>query len=101
MTALLSVKNNYYVRRLAPFLLVYLAYELIEVAILAFMQGVETDWSTPAILQLLGNLLVETCSSFLYLILPYLLYLAALPRSFHGSRADLFSPRSSLRSSAS
>lgn len=58
MTALLSVKNNYYVRRLAPFLLVYLAYELIEVAILAFMQGVETDWSTPAILQLLGNLLL-------------------------------------------
>lgn len=88
MTALLSLKDNYYVRRLAPFLIVYLAYELIEVAVLSFLQQTGMDWSAAAALQLLGNLLMETCSSFLYLILPYLLYLAALPRAFHGSRTD-------------
>lgn len=78
MTAFLSLKNNYYARRLAPFLIVYLIYELVEVAILAFLQQTGTDWSAAALLRLLGNLLVETCSSFLYLIIPYLLYLAAL-----------------------
>lgn len=88
MTAFLSLKNNYYARRLAPFLIVYLIYELVEVAILAFLQQTGTDWSAAALLRLLGNLLVETCSSFLYLIIPYLLYLAALPRTFHGSRTD-------------
>lgn len=88
MNALLSLKNSYYVRRLAPFLIVYVAYELIEVAILAFLQGTGTDWNVLSILQLLGNLVLETCSSFLYLIIPYLLYLAALPRAFHGDRTD-------------
>lgn len=88
MPALLSLKNNYYVRRLAPFLIVYVVYELIEVAVLAFLQGTGTDGNTVSILQLLGNLVVETCSSFLYLIIPYLLYLATLPGIFHGSRAD-------------
>lgn len=88
MPALLSLKNNYYVRRLAPFLIVYVVYELIEVAVLAFLQGTGTDGNTASILQLLGNLVVETCSSFLYLIIPYLLYLATLPGTFHGSRAD-------------
>lgn len=73
MNALLSLKNSYYMLRLAPFLIVYVAYELIEVAILAFLQGTGTDWNVPSILQLLGNLVLETCSSFLYLIIPYLL----------------------------
>ena len=73
MTAFPTLKNNYYIRRLAPFLIVYLVYELIEVAILAFLQQTGTDWNSLTLLRLLGNLLVETCSSFLYLIIPYLL----------------------------
>lgn len=81
-------KNSYYIRRLAPFLIVYLVYELIEVAILAFLQQTGMDWNALTLLRLLGNLLVETCSSFLYLIIPYLLYLAALPKAFHGGKTD-------------
>ena len=88
MTAFPTLKNNYYIRRLAPFLIVYLVYELIEVAILAFLQQTGTDWNSLTLLRLLGNLLVETCSSFLYLIIPYLLYLAALPKAFHGGKTD-------------
>ena len=88
MPAFLSLKNNYYARRLVPFLIVYVVYELIEVAILAVLKGTGTDWNALSILHLLRNLLVETCSSFFYLIIPYLLYLAALPRAFHGSRTD-------------
>lgn len=88
MTAFPTLKNNYYIRRLAPFLIVYLVYELVEVAILAFLQQTGTDWNSLTLLRLLGNLLVETCSSFLYLIIPYLLYLAALPKAFHGGKTD-------------
>ena len=86
MTSFTSLKNSYYIRRLAPFLIVYLVYELIEVAILAFLQQTGMDWNALTLLRLLGNLLVETCSSFLYLIIPYLLYLAALPKAFHGGK---------------
>lgn len=93
-------ENNYYIRRLAPFLIVYLVYELIEVAILAFLQQTGTDWNSLTLLRLLGNLLVETCSSFLYLIIPYLLYLAALPKAFHGGKTDHVLTTAFLRSSA-
>lgn len=31
---------------------------------------------------------METCSSFLYLLIPYLLYLSALPKTFHGGKTD-------------
>lgn len=88
MTSFSSLKNSYYIRRLAPFLIVYLVYELIEVAILAFLQQTGMNWNALTLLRLLGNLLVETCSSFLYLIIPYLLYLAALPKAFHGGKTD-------------
>lgn len=84
----LWLKKNYYVRRLAPFLIVYFIYELAEITILALLQQSGTDWHATTVLRLLGNLVVETCSSFLYLIIPYLLYLSALPKTFHGGKTD-------------
>lgn len=88
MVSLAPLKNNYYIRRLVPFLIVYFTYELIEVVILALLQQMGTDWGPSILIRILSNLLVETCSSFLYLSIPYLLYLAALPRAFHGGKTD-------------
>ena len=100
MTSFPSLKNSYYIRRLAPFLIVYLVYELIEVAILAFLQQTGMDWNALMLLRLLGNLLVETCSSFLYLIIPYLLYLRHSQKHSMAAKRTMCSPRLFLRSSA-
>lgn len=83
-----SFWNNYYLHRLRPFLYVYFIYEILEVVILACLQHQTLDWTPGVALPMLGNLLVETGSSFLYLILPYLLYLLVLPRPFHGGKTD-------------
>lgn len=89
MNIISALKANYYVRRLAPFLIVYLVYEIIEITILAFLYPTGMgEAELPELILLLGTLAAETCSSFLYLIIPYLLYLLCLPRSFHGGKTD-------------
>lgn len=100
MTAFPTLKNNYYIRRLAPFLIVYLVYELIEVAILAFLQQTGTDWNSLTLLRLLGNLLVETCSSFLYLIIPTFSIWRRSQKHSMAAKRITCSPRLFLRSSA-
>ena len=74
----------YCVRRLAPFLLVYLVYEAVEVAALALLHGSEELCSLRSVVCLAEG----TLASFCFCVLPYVLYLAALPRDFHGGRAD-------------
>ena len=88
MPFLTTVGRNYYVRRLWPFVLVYFVYELLEVGILAWLHRGDIDWGFVAVLRLLGNLAVESSSSLLFLLVPFLLYLLALPRAFHGGKTD-------------
>ncbi len=78
----------YYFRRLLPFLIVFVGYEAIEVGTLAIVNHAEMDWSLPALFRMVGNLAAESSACFLFLIAPYLLYLLALPATFHGSKTD-------------
>lgn len=74
----------YYARRLTPFLLVYLVYETAEVAALALLHGSEEPGSLRDVVCLAEG----TLASFCFCVLPYVLYLAALPWDFHGGRVD-------------
>ncbi len=67
-----------------PFLLIYLIYEILEAGLLAAM-GIGVQGCSASLLLGLAN---ETAISFIFCILPYLLYLFVLPRSFHGGRKD-------------
>lgn len=78
------MRTLYYTERLMPFLLTYLGYEAMEAGLLAAMgTGGQGDAAT-----LLLGLANETAISFIFCIMPYLLYLFILPRSFHGGNKD-------------
>lgn len=74
----------YYTRRLLPFFLVYFGYEALEVGWGLLAGQSSGEGSSIDILGLLN----ETTISFLFSILPYLLYLLVLPAPFHGGRKD-------------
>lgn len=76
----------YYCRRLLPFFIIYVAYEVLEVGFLVLLGGNDTA-SVDNSLIVLG-FLNETLISFIFCILPYLLYLSALPSEFHNGRKD-------------
>lgn len=77
---------RYYWQRLAPFIGVYVLFELIELVILLFLgvnQPADGDFQE-AILAFIN----ENTACLLFTLLPYLLYLAVLPRDFHGGCWD-------------
>lgn len=77
---------HYYWQRLAPFVGVYVLFELIELGIL-----LSTGASQPAdgdFQEALLSFINENTACLLFTLLPYLLYLAVLPRDFHGGRWD-------------
>ena len=77
---------KYYWQRLAPFIGVYIFFELIELAILLLIgaaQPAEGD-----IKESLLSFINENAACFLFTLLPYLLYLLVLPRDFHGGKWD-------------
>lgn len=75
---------RYYAHRLLPFLLAHFLYEAIE--ILTLNPLVFRDFIAHP--SAFAHLLNETTISFIFSILPYLLYLLALPAGFHGGRHD-------------
>lgn len=77
---------RYYWQRLAPFMGVYLFFELIELLILRLYnvaQPTEGDFQ-----ESLLSFVNENTACLLFTLLPYLLYLLVLPRDFHGGKWD-------------
>ena len=77
---------RYYWQRLAPFIGVYIFFEIIELIILYFMGSkhpCDADFNESILL-----FINENIACFLFTILPYLIYLAVLPGDFHGTRWD-------------
>ncbi len=77
---------RFYWQRLAPFIGVYVLFELIELILLLCM-GV-THPSQEDQLESILSFINENSACFLFSIIPYLLYLNVLPADFHGSRWD-------------
>lgn len=76
----------YYCRRSLPFFIIYVAYEALEVGFLVLLGGNDAV-SVDNSLIFLG-FLNDTLISFIFCLLPYLLYLSALPFEFHNGRKD-------------
>lgn len=77
---------RYYWQRLAPFIGVYVLFELIELVILLFL-GVNQP-ADGDIQEAILSFIDENTACLLFTLLPYLLYLAVLPSDFHGGRWD-------------
>ena len=74
----------YYLKRLQSFFLVFILFEMIDVSVLELC-GATAEWDEwRSIIFFTG----ETLASFAFCIIPFLLYLAALPTDLHGGRAD-------------
>ena len=77
---------KYYWERLAPFIGVYVFFELVELFVL-----LTTGCSQPTEEDLLESVLTfinENAACLAFTLLPYLLYLLVLPRDFHGGKYD-------------
>lgn len=77
---------RFYWQRLAPFIGVYVFFECIELLLLLTFgtaQPTEGDFR-----ESLLSFINENAACLLFTILPYMMYLAVLPRDFHGGRWD-------------
>lgn len=77
---------RYYWQRLAPFIGVYVFFELIELGILlacGVSQPTDGDFQESVL-----SFINENTACLLFTLLPYLLYLTVLPRDFHCGRWD-------------
>lgn len=77
---------RYYWQRLAPFIGVYVFFELIELILLLCMGVAQPEEGN--ILESVLFFINENSACFLFSILPYLIYLTVLPGDFHGGRWD-------------
>lgn len=75
-------------RRILPFLVAFIVYEIVESLVVAFGNSSLADFTMHRFFSVTVGLLCECFSSFLFQLIPYWLYLAALPDVFHGGRTD-------------
>lgn len=81
-------RNNYYIRRIWIFFALYFAIELIEVAAIIWRDGHLMDWSLHAILEMSWDFFEEAFVAMLHWMIPFLLYLMVLPRTWHLKKTD-------------
>lgn len=80
--------NLYLIRRLVPFYIFAVVAELLFVSVLAIENYTQLDFSFLAIIKTISVMLLTTSVSFLYLMIPYILYLLFLPQRKQNSRMD-------------
>lgn len=83
-----AIFASYYVRRAAPFFIVFCGAELIEVSATFVWDFPQVDTSAPLLAHSAFNVCVQTLTAFLWGIVPFLIYLFVLPRRLHGTRID-------------
>ncbi len=80
--------NSFLIRRLAPFFIFTIILEFGTLVIQALVRYNEVDWSVMPIINTLGILGLTSFVSFLYLMIPYVLYLWLVPARFINTRGD-------------
>lgn len=80
--------NSYLVRRLMPFYIFAVAVEFIFKFGLACYTYKELDLSLLAVIKTIGILSLTTSVAFLFMMIPYVLYLLFLPKTKVGGRFD-------------
>lgn len=80
--------HSFLIRRLLPFFVFTLVTEFLVFALLIFSERESLDWGMFSMAKTSGVLLLTTLVSFLYMMIPYVLYLLFLPRRLVNGRAD-------------
>lgn len=82
--------NSFLIRRLAPFFTYTILIEMVVFVILLFSEHKMVDFSFLSMVKTIGVLFLTSCVSFLYMMLPYTLYLLILPQKRINGRLDHF-----------
>ena len=80
--------QSYIIRRLVPFFITTWVLEILVTLILGVWNYAELDFGLLSIIKTFGVLLLTTSVSFLFMMIPYVLYLLFLPASKVGGKAD-------------
>ena len=80
--------QSYLIRRLTPFFIFSFLLEFIFAVSLSWQNYSQMDWSFMAMVKMLGVLVITTTVAFLYMAVPYVLYLMLLPKHKQNSRLD-------------
>ena len=80
--------NSFLIRRLVPFFAAAVIIEFLTLGLLLLAMREYVDWSFMPMVKTIGILLKTTAFSFLYMMLPYVLYLLLLPAKYVNSRFD-------------
>lgn len=80
--------NSFLVRRLTPLFIFTVIIEALELLVVAAFKHKELDLDFLIMVKTAGVLLLTTMVSFLYVMLPYVLYLTILPQKWQNSRFD-------------
>lgn len=82
--------NSFLLRRLAPFFVATVAIEFLTFGLLLLAEREYVDWAFMPMIKTVGVLLKTTSISFLYMMLPYVIYLLILPAKYVNSKFDHF-----------
>lgn len=80
--------NSFLIRRLLPFFVFAVSIELVVTLYMAISNFGEIDWNLLTLCKDLGILLLTTIVSFLFMIVPYVIYLTILPQKLQNGRLD-------------
>lgn len=80
--------QSYLIRRLLPFFVTTWILEIITTLILAIWNHADLDFDFLSIIKTFGVLLLTTSVSFLFMMIPYVIYITFLPTAKTGSKAD-------------
>ncbi len=79
---------RFLLKRLAPFYALILSVEFLTFGILLIAEQEYINWSFMPMIKTIGVLFKTTTISFLYMMLPYMVYLGLLPDKFVNTKAD-------------
>ena len=82
--------NSFLLRRLAPFFIAAVVIEFLTFGLLLLVEREYVDWAFMPMIKTVGVLIKTTTISFLYMMLPYALYLLILPTKYVNSKFDRF-----------
>lgn len=80
--------NSFLLRRLLPFFIFTITIEFVAFGLMSINEREVLNWSFLPMTKTVGVLLLTTTVSFLYLMIPYVIYLTILPRNKVNSKTD-------------
>lgn len=80
--------NSFLIRRLSPWFIFYIAVEFLTFFYMLVENRSHLDWGILAIIKTTGVLLLTSIVSFLYIAIPYVIYLSLMPKKMQNTGWD-------------